>query len=410
MVQFIRQRPRHRIIMIALPVGGLVSVLLVWIAVQANRPIDKGAEEMGAAVANADPREQTSIRLNRGELRAAAGIEVAAVEARPVESTISCNGSAGFNQNSYVKVPPKAEGVLREIKVDVGSRVHSGEILAVVNSQVAGDLKASYLKAIIHEGHLRWQLSQYKTLSEQQALAAKNVLETEHLLEEQIADTLRFKDRLGEFGYSPDQVRQIVQTKDMSVQLPVMAPRDGVIVQRQAVEGEPAHTQTPLFAIADLESMWLHLHVYESYLPHIRLGQSVTFFPDGLPDQGFTGTVTWISPEVDPQTRTIQLRAEVANREGALRANMFGKGELVVEKTHDRLVVPQSAVQSHHGDHIVFVQQRDNFFEVRRIVVGLKSDPFWEVTAGLQAGEKVATTGSFLLKSNLENPDFGKVE
>lgn len=327
-----------------------------------------------------------------------------------MDSTISCNGNVGFNQNRYVKVPPKAEGILREVRVDVGSPVRTGDVLAVVNSQVAGDLKASYLKAIIHEGHLRWQLNQYKTLSEQQAVAVKNLLETEHLLEEQLADTARFKQRLREFDYSTEQIEQIVQTKDIGVQLPVMAPRDGVIVQRQAVEGEPAQPQTPLFAIADLESMWLHLHVYESYLPHIRLGQSVTFFPDGLPGQGFTGTVTWISPEVDPQTRTIQLRAEVVNHEGALRANMFGKAELLADKTHDRLVVPQAAAQSHRGNHIVFVQKPDNLFEVRRIVVGLKSDEFWEVTAGLQPGEKVATTGSFLLKSNLENPDFGKVE
>ncbi len=410
MLESAAKRLRDRIVMIALPAVATGIVFLVWIGVQANRPVAKEADETAVQASDAETPEPTSVRLGRGELLAAAGIEVAPVQARPVESTISCNGNAGFNLNRYVKVPPKAEGILRQIQVDVGSRVHAGDVLAVINSQVAGDLKASYLKAIIHEGHLRWQLDQYKTLSERQAVAVKSLLETEHLLEEQLADSARFKDRLGEFGYSAEQVEQIVKTKDISVQLPVVAPRDGVIVERHAVEGEPAKEQTPLFAIADLESMWLHLNVYESYLPHIRLGQSVTFFPDGLPGQGFAGTVTWISPEVDPQTRTIQLRAEVANREGALRANMFGKGELLVEKTHDRVVVPQAAVQSHHGNHIVFVQKPDNLFEVRRIVVGLKSDPFWEVTAGLQPGEKVATTGSFLLKSNLENADFGKVE
>ena len=120
--------------------------------------------------------------------------------------------------------------------------------------------------------------------------------------------------------------------------------------------------------------------------------------------------MTWISPEVDPQTRTIQLRAEVANNAGALRANMFGKGELSLEGAHDGLVVPSAAVQSHDGKQVVFVQKPDNLFEVRRINVGLKDEKFWEITSGLAPGENVATTGSFLLKSSLENPEFGKVE
>ena len=409
MVQIARIRRHDRFVTITLSAMALAAVLGIWMVVPTHPPENSGADP-AAEADDADTPEPSSIRLDRADLRAAAGIEIAPVEMRPVDSTFSCNGNVGFNQNHFVKVPPKAEGILREVRVDVGSTVRTGDILAVVNSQVAGDLKASYLKAIIHEGHLRWQLNQYRTLSEQQAVAVKNVLETEHLLEEQVADTARFQQRLGEFGYSAEQIKQLMQTKDISVQLPVLAPRDGVIVQRQAVEGEPAQPQTALFAIADLKSMWLHLHVYESYLPHIRLGQSVTFFPDGLPGQGFAGTVTWISPEVDPQTRTIQLRAEVDNSDGELRANMFGKAELLADKTHDRLVVPQAAVQSHRGNHIVFVQKPDNLFEVRRVEIGLKSDPFWEVTAGLQSGEKVATTGSFLLKSNLENPDFGKVE
>lgn len=89
---------------------------------------------------------------------------------------------------------------------------------------------------------------------------------------------------------------------------------------------------------------------------------------------------------------------------------MFGKGKLPLEQPLVRLVVPPTAVQSHHGNHIVFVQKPDNLFEVRQIEVGLKGEEFWEVTSGLKSGERVATVGSFLLKSNLENPEFGKVE
>lgn len=401
MVHFSASRIRNGLLVVGVPAAALAVAMLVRIAVRANRPAEENEQPAAAA-------EPTTVRLDRPELGTAAGIEVEPVQSRKVESTISCNGSAGFNQNSYVKVPPKAEGILLSIHVDVGSQVHAGDVLAVVNSHVLGDLKASYLKALVHEEHLRWQVERYQAAAE--GIAAKSLFETKHLLDEQVADTARIKNRLDNFGLSPAQVDAIVKAKDLSIQLPVIAPRDGVIVQRQAVVGEPVQTTTPLFAIADLNTMWVHLHVYESHLRFIQLNQALTFFPDGLSGEGFKGTVTWISPEIDAETRAIQLRAEVANRDGALRANMFGKGELLLEQPHPRLVVPQAAVQSHHGDHVVFVQKPDNVFEVRRIVVGLKDDKFWEVTAGLDPGEKVATTGSFLLKSNLENPDFGKVE
>jgi membrane fusion protein, heavy metal efflux system len=407
MVHFSAQQVRNGFLVVGIPAAALAAMLWLRSAGQAHRPADPDSEQ-AAPGGDAEPSARSFVRLDRAELRAAAGIEVETVQSRPVESTITCTGSVAFNQNRYVKVPPKTDGTLLKILVDVGAKVRARDVLAVVNSQVVGDLKASYLKAQVHEEHLRWQLDRFKDAAE--GVAAKNLIETRHLLEEELADTARIKSRLENYGFSPEQVARVAKDKDLGVELPVLAPRDGVIVERQAVEGEPVQTTTPLFAIADLETMWVHLHVYENQLRSIHLGQNVTFLPDGLPGQGFAGTVTWISPEIDAQTRTIQLRAEVANRDGALRANMYGTGALLVEQSHPRLVVPQGAVQSHDGVHIVFVQKPDNLFEVRRIEIGLKDERYWEVISGLEPGEKVATIGSFLLKSNLDNSDFGKVE
>ncbi len=405
MVPFAAKRLRDGLVVVG--VAAVLVALLALMVMRSHPTTDEQAEtpDKSAADTNAEPAE---VRLSRPELPAAAGIEIEPVQSRSLENAITCNGSVGFNLNKYVKVPPKAEGVLAKINVDVGATIRAGDVLAVVNSQVVGDLKASYLKAIVHEEHLRWQIEKFKSVAD--GIAAKNLFEVQHLLEEELTDTARIRDRLGVYGFSATQIKQFSEDKNMSVELPVVAPRDGVVVLRQAVEGEPASTQSPLFAIADLDTMWVHLHVYESHLPHIRLGQVVTFFPDGLPGQGFDGTLTWVSPEVDARTRTIQLRAEVVNRDRALRANMFGKGKLPLEQPLVRLVVPPTAVQSHHGNHIVFVQKPDNLFEVRQIEVGLKGEEFWEVTSGLKSGERVATVGSFLLKSNLENPEFGKVE
>ncbi len=384
---------------------GLVAV--AWLSGLTHRQPSAPVEPAEPAAATAEPATPSVVRLPSGQIRAAAGIEVAPAQSVPLANTMSCFGSASFNQNSYVKVPPRAEGMLGPIKVDVGSRVKPGDVLAIVKSQSIGDLKKSYVNALVHEEHLRWQVQRFQAVGD--GVPAKNLFETQHLLEEQINDTARIRERLAEFGYTADEIEDIAKKKQIGVELVVVAPRGGTVVQRQAVEGEPVLATTPLFAIANLDTMWVHLNVYESNLSHIHLGQNVRFWPDGLPGQSFAGQVTWISPEVDPQTRTIQVRAEVVNRDGALRANMFGKGELVVDEPLERLVVPETAVQTHEGAHIVFVEQPHNVFQVRQVQVGLKHDRQWEITSGLAAGERVATIGSFLLKSNLENPEFGQI-
>lgn len=350
----------------------------------------------------------TGVRFDRPHIVSAAGIEVATVGTQAAETVIHCTGSAGFNQNRYVKVPPKAAGIVRAIEADVGAIVRQGYPLAAVDAQAIGDLKAALIKAQVHEEHARWQIDRYQAAGD--AVSVKMLVEAQHLLEEELTDKRRIVDRLSEYGLSSRQIEDVVESKDSSVRLDVLAPRDGTIVQRHAVEGEPVEATTTLFEIADLASMWLHLKVHETDLAGVRQGQVVKFYPDGLPGQTFAGKVDWISPQLDPQTRTLQLRAEVANSGGVLKANMFGRADLVVEESRQRVVVPHTAVQSHQGQPVVFVQTGPGQFESRQVAIGAKLDGLWEVTSGLAAGERVATTGSFLLKSNLDNPEFGKVE
>jgi membrane fusion protein, heavy metal efflux system len=397
--------------LVGMPATALLAVFLVWLGVSAQRSQShdhEGAPLAAPLNAHEDPTSAATVHLASAELRAAAGIETAAVESRSMENTITCNASAGYDQNAHVKASALAGGILAKIHMDVGQKVRVGDLLAVVNSQAVGDLKGSLIKALVHEEHLRYQVDRYQSAGD--AVAAKMLVETRHTLEEQIVDTLRIKNRLHEFGIGPKQIDDIVKTNDISIQLPVQALHDGIILDRHAVEGELIEAHQPLFDIADLSTMWIHLKIYESQLPRIGVDRRVVFYPDGFGGPGYVGTLTWVSPEVDPDTRTIEARAEVANHDGQLRANMFGRAEVTVDEPQDRLVVPLTAVQSHAGAHVVFVEKPDNVFEVRPVTLGLKDREFWEVKAGLHPGEKVATTGSFLLKSNLDNPDFGKVE
>lgn len=399
-----------------LPLGAAAAVVLVALAVKGRAgieawfhrgPVPRAEEGEGAAAGQAAP---TELAVSQQIARQLAGLELATVEPRPISSQITCNGMVGFNENRYAQIRPRVDGILRHVRVDVGAAVHGGEELAIVDSATLGEYKASFVYAVVNVKYTEAYCERLRKLAEQQAIPSKTLFEMEHMLQEQQLDVARSRQRLVNLGFSSDQIDKFVAENDTHAELAITAPWDGVLVQRHAVEGEAVSGSAPVFAVADLGTMWIHLMVYESDLSRIHLGQALTFVPDGLTDQTFTGKVTWISPEVDPQTRTIQVRGEVANVDGALRANMFGKGRLTVSSSRDSLVVPPAAVQVHDRRTVVFVPKDAGHFEVRPVEIGMKSSDYWEVKSGLARGEQVVTAGSFELMSNLANDAFGKVE
>src|SRR3989304_3258007 len=135
----------------------------------------------------------------------------------------------------------------------------------------------------------------------------------------------------------------------------------------------------------------------------IRVGQPVVFRIRGLEPAEFPGKVAWIDTEVNSQRRTISVRAEAGNPQGLMRANMFGRGEIQVGDQRTSLIVPREAVQWEGSSHVVFVQTKADQFEPRRVTTGQNLGKQIELAkAEIKPGELVVTTGSFLLKTEIQ--------
>ena len=133
----------------------------------------------------------------------------------------------------------------------------------------------------------------------------------------------------------------------------------------------------------------------------------MTFRPDGAPDEAATGTIAWISTAVDDQTRTVKVRADVANPEGRLLAYTFGKAHITVREAPTAIAVPNAAIQWEGCCHIAFVRLTDDIFQTRKVKLGAKVNGFTEVLIGLMPGEVVATEGSHVLKSEILKSALG---
>jgi cobalt-zinc-cadmium efflux system membrane fusion protein len=361
-----------------------------------------------------------------------AGVEVTAVRRQAIECFVAANGVVAYNQNLRAQLSSRVSGHVWRVEKHVGEMVQCGEVLALIDAAEVGRTKGDLLKAIVQS---ELKAATYERLSAiQGAISGRQVREAEVAAREAKIEAqicvqalvnmglpLRLEDltdlndderaKYVQFLGLPDDLRSALSDTTTSNLIPLVAPFDGVVIGRDLAVGEVVSPDRPQFEIADIRKVWVLLEVRKEDLNSIRLGQRVLFSPDGVAGE-MSGTIDWISAEVDEKTRTLQVRAELENPivdagQGELhathwlRANMFGTGRICVRSEAQALIVPRSAVQVDDGKHFLFVDEGGTF-TAREVKVGASVGQWVEVTHGVQESESVATLGSHVLKAQMQ--------
>jgi cobalt-zinc-cadmium efflux system membrane fusion protein len=196
--------------------------------------------------------------------------------------------------------------------------------------------------------------------------------------------------------------------------LPVTAPFDGAVVSRNVVDGEVVDPTKVLFVVVDPRRMWLTLDLRREDARAVKLGQPVRFRAGAGTDE-VSGTVAWISTEVDHKTRTLKVRADLDNTDGRLKANTFGSGRVVLREEPEAVLIPSGAIHWEGDCHVVFVRDKNylkpdapKVFHTRTVRPGVKAGPDTEIIAGLLPGEVVAVKGSAALRAELLRGNLGE--
>jgi len=185
------------------------------------------------------------------------------------------------------------------------------------------------------------------------------------------------------------------------------APIAGTVTRRAATVGTLVGTDVAFFEIVNASNLWADIDVPEAHVPRVMPGQRVVLQVDGLPGREFQGEVKFVSPVIDPATRTARARASLENRDGALRANMYAKARIIDNANASSVLVPKEAVQEAKGVQLVFVQLSPDAFEARRVRTLPAEDDRVAIASDVRPGERVVTTGSFLLKTETLKESIG---
>ena len=299
------------------------------------------------------------------------GVRVASVTAGPLTREIRTVGTIGYDEASVRDVNTKISGWIEELYVDeTGAVVQQGSPLFDLYSPELYQAQTEYLVA----------------------------RRTSSAATRSLAESARTK--LEYFDITPEQIRELEERGKASKTLTVSSPHTGVVIEKNAHEGMKIEPGMRVYRIADLSSVWVMATFYEYQLPYIKVGQSAVMTLPYLPGETFEGEVVYIYPYLQEQSRQVKVRLEFPNPDRTLKPGMFANIELTSTLDRQAVLAPREAIIATGKRQVAFVSQGEGKFEPREVDTGVETESgLVEILDGLKPGEKVVTSGQFLLDS-----------
>jgi cobalt-zinc-cadmium efflux system membrane fusion protein len=287
---------------------------------------DEAGHEDGAEHGEEDAGHDAAVTLSDEDI-AEFGLAFATAGPVVLARTVVVPGEIRPNADRLAHIVPRYEGIVREVRAELGDRVAAGEVLAVVESDET--------------------LSRY----------------------------------------------------DLATVIP------GTVIEKHLTPGEAVGRDEPAYVVADLATVWADLTIYQRDIGRVHRGQRVAIVL-GHDGPAAEGEISYVSPVLDPHTRTATARVVLPNADGAWRPGMFVEGGILLDEEEVRLGVPESALHTYEGETVVFVRDAHGF-EPRPVVVGRADGRGVEILAGLAAGEEYVVRGGFVIKAELLKSSFG---
>lgn len=314
-------------------------------------------------------------------------------QSAPVSSEVTLSPSKQILANVATSTAERRS--LSMVVNTVGTIAYAEPRFRRVSSRFPGRIERLYVTS---EGQSVRKGEPIVTLYSPEAISAQQ----EFLLALQSIDDSTMLDqsrqKLLRWGFSDEQIAELTESRKTNDVVTVISPLSGVVIKKGVEQGQYVGTGDAMIDIADLSMVWMNGEVYEHDMRWVKPGAEVSVTTDAWPGKSFSGHVSFVSPSLDPSTRTVRYRAELTNTDGALKRDMYVRATLRVAQPPG-IVVPSTAVLSTGGGQIVWMRVADGKFERRTVTVGAVTDGYAQIVSGLDAGDVVVTSGGYLIDS-----------
>lgn len=308
------------------------------------------------------------------------GIRTAGVKRGPLARTIHTVGRVDYDEQTLYYVDTKFDGWIEKLYVDqTGAQVEQGEPLYEVYSPTLYAAQEEFLAALrgterVAGNTMPEALEQFRQL----ASAART--------------------RLRYYDVSDEQIEELAQTREIRKTLTIRSRGRGIVTEKAAIEGMYLMPGTRLYTIADLAKVWVYVDIYEYQLPWVRVGQEARMRLPYVPNREFVGRVMFIYPYLEKNTRVIRVRLEFENPTLEFKPAMYANVTLRADLGRSALLIPREALIDSGTRRVAFLDLGGGRFQPRHVQTGVEAeDGMVEVAYGLDEGDRVVTSGQFLL-------------
>jgi cobalt-zinc-cadmium efflux system membrane fusion protein len=323
-------------------------------------------------------------------------IRIVTTENVPQPSGVPANGRLTYNEDVTARVSSPIAGRVMKMAAQIGDRIGKDGVLAEIDSPDLASAQADMTKASADQTHKKTALDRARELADSQTGSRKDLESAAADYAQAVAETARAGQRLRNLA-SHDQA--------VAGRYVLRSPVAGVVVDRQINPGMEIRPDlaNPLFTVTDPSRLWIIADVPEASLSGIRNGQAVEIEVEAWPGQRFKGTVKLIGATLDPGSRRVQVRCEIANPDGKLKAEMFARVAFLTGGNATAVRVPNTSLVLNGVENFVIVEREPGVFVKRKVHVSVNGLNTSYVSEGLRGGERIVSEGALLLATEFPN-------
>lgn len=347
------------------------------------------------AEATAPPRNPLEITVRPDLMR---DIKVGEPEWKEVSATLRVAGRIEADETRMARINAPVAGRIMDLDVIEGQVVTRGQVLATIHSTDLSALESVFLKADSQNQLAQRAVARARQLLDAGVIGEAELQRRETELQQAAAELASAQQQLKVLGISADALKNLQTTRAVDSLIHVVSSISGRVLERKVTIGQVVQAAEIICVVADLSNVWLVADVPEQSAGHIRSGKAVQAEIPALPGEIITGRLSYVSPVVNPETRTVRMRMDVPNPERKYKPAMLATITLLDNAERQR-IIPLNAIVRENNEDNVFVQTGPDKFVLRRVTLGPEFRAGRALLDGVRAGEMIVLDGAFHLNN-----------
>jgi membrane fusion protein, heavy metal efflux system len=319
-------------------------------------------------------------------------------EIADVDGTLQVAAHVETDARRIARVGSPVSGRILNLLVFEGQTVRTGTVLAMLHSTDLSDIQRALIKAASQANLAETSVKRAEQLMQADVIGRAELERRRAELLQATTEVESCRTQLRGLGMTEGQIRQLESSRKLSADYPIVSPRAGTVLKREITVGQVVQPADPAFTIADLSSVWIVANVPEEDAGQLKKNMEVQVRVPALMDRTLTGRLSFVSPIVDPATRTVEVRMDVPNPEGLLKPDELAS-MVLTGHTDKKLTVPNAAVVREENQDYVFIQSSPRTYVLRQVSLGDEENDRRIVVSGVNEQDRIVTEGAFHLNN-----------